>query len=988
MRKGIKIGYRLVKSENCSGFQNLEYELSERFNAGDVVKALLKHTSYVNVSWCDDSDDGMKKEDSCTGQEFVDRGMRNARGGCSYSIKATYNDGTGMTFGISANERYKSSCTLSVIVEVFFWSEEQIKALQDIAIPRLMGWIEDDEGAVMYIKTCLHETFGDYNDYPYYGNMYIMRDEPYVDLSVALRSIADDYEHGYNPDDHTGFNKKYYPRISVLFPSREQFERLSEDNGLVEFCRRSNIHALLGSWRKYYDLFDENEYELESETGWNSADSAETTYHLFEKEIIPDEPMFQMKTANGSYMDRKLMWESDLFDEIGSLYKKAEGSRRIGKELEKLEQLALSEAEKNCGKGGLLTGFFNAELTPEEFNDLDVADKEMAIKYLSGLGLMGIDKISKHYIEIYLSRYFIRTCACTMFEILNQLEREEKKTAETDSKWYLKIRAPQSWGKGSERYNWEKMLSRILGFYIEGSFSETYFQEPDATGNKDVPLKEKFTAPSDNSSECRNNKWDDYKEIYYDKFYADKTLIIQSIQIEDSHVTVLKGPNGIGRTTALSTIKAFFEVEFDDEGYMVDTKKYIEGKKILGSDTRVLKHFDQHPVLYISFEGVSGKNWRELFYRVKMELLRELDRHKCVLECVGLPEEEKVSITTALKTDTTPYQHGKEDNKRLKEDMKQFLRVFGLLSSSLKKYHQQNTIILIDDYDIPLENSRFIGAYDKMAGFLRALFENMLITNRNLEFAVITGNARMSEEAIFDGFENVTIYSVFDEKYKPYFGLSYDEVLTMFSSAGINVDKDVLKKEMTEWCEKYCCWFHSPDNDANFASDVRYGTGRVIKLINDKFGGRKKIPLPIKPYTSEMLEKWKDYFSNEQECPQEWRENQYGKYYFRDDKSMKLYVFQIPLEPKRYWFLTIFVSYDDPSNKLKVKNYSLDYEDAEDSHYEFMVTEEKICKKFGIEPDHKRMYLHEYFCEYLTVSRGQWLLSKLSPYITAEYHFD
>lgn len=146
---------------------------------------------------------------------------------------------------------------------------------------------------------------------------------------------------------------------------------------------------------------------------------------------------------------------------------------------------------------------------------------------------------------------------------------------------------------------------------------------------------------------------------------------------------------------------------------------------------------------------------------------------------------------------------------------------------------------------------------------------------------------------------------------------------------------------------------------------------------------------PIKPYTSEMFEKWIKYLSNVQECPQEWLENQYGKYDFRDDKSMKLYVFQIPLEAKRYWFLTIFVSYDDPSNKLKVKNYSLDYEDAEDSHYEFMVTEGEICKEFGIAPDHKRMYLHEYFCEYIAGgSGGPGLLSRLSPYITAEYHFD
>lgn len=135
--------YELVEKTNIWHSLCLTYKPAERFNAGDVVRALLKHTSDVRVEWEDNGDVGMKDGDSCTGQEFVYPAMLNAWGGCSYNIEATY-DGMRMRFCTFTNEQNISSGNIMVFVNTRAFSEEQLKELQDVTIPRLLGWIGDD----------------------------------------------------------------------------------------------------------------------------------------------------------------------------------------------------------------------------------------------------------------------------------------------------------------------------------------------------------------------------------------------------------------------------------------------------------------------------------------------------------------------------------------------------------------------------------------------------------------------------------------------------------------------------------------------------------------------------------------------------------------------------------------------------------------------------------------------------------------------------
>lgn len=115
------------------------------------------------------------------------------------------------------------------------------------------------------------------------------------------------------------------------------------------------------------------------------------------------------------------------------------------------------------------------------------------------------------------------------------------------------------------------------------------------------------------------------------------------------------------------------------------------------------------------------------------------------------------------------------------------------LSECLEKYHKQKVVILIDEYDVPLENAYFNGFYEQMACFIRLLFESALKTNESLKIAVVTGCLRISGESIFTGLNNLKVVSVLDDSYAEYFGFTQDEVDSFFESYSITQRKEEVK---------------------------------------------------------------------------------------------------------------------------------------------------------------------------------------------------
>jgi hypothetical protein len=169
---------------------------------------------------------------------------------------------------------------------------------------------------------------------------------------------------------------------------------------------------------------------------------------------------------------------------------------------------------------------------------------------------------------------------------------------------------------------------------------------------------------------------------------------------------------------------------------------------------------------------------------IKADIIREYDRHRYVLEGSYLTDAQKKKYNDII------------EEKVSEADYATSLK---FLSECLAKYHGKNTIILIDEYDVPLENSYFEGFYDKMITFIRSLFESAVKTNDSLEFAVITGCLRISKESIFTGLNNLQVNSLLTVDYAEYFGFVQEEVDLMLEYYQLESKKEELKS----WYDGY-----------------------------------------------------------------------------------------------------------------------------------------------------------------------------------------
>ncbi len=167
--------------------------------------------------------------------------------------------------------------------------------------------------------------------------------------------------------------------------------------------------------------------------------------------------------------------------------------------------------------------------------------------------------------------------------------------------------------------------------------------------------------------------------------------------------------------------------------------------------------------------------------------------------------------------------------------MTKYCTALQTLSKCLEKYHKQKVIILIDEYDVPLENAYFNGFYDQMVSFIRSIFESALKTNNSLAFAVITGCLRISKESIFTGLNNLNVVSVLDENYSEYFGFTQDEVDTLLEAYGIPQKKNEVKT-----------WY----NGYLFGTTEVYNPWSVINYVKDIVWKNTEFPKPYWSNTS------------------------------------------------------------------------------------------------------------------------------------------
>ncbi len=314
---------------------------------------------------------------------------------------------------------------------------------------------------------------------------------------------------------------------------------------------------------------------------------------------------------------------------------------------------------------------------------------------------------------------------------------------------------------------------------------------------------------------------EDFKRII-DKngYFVDKTLMIQKLIESEAMVTLFTRPRRFGKTLNQFMIRRFFEDERTEKGKKVDNGDLFDGLAITKCGEEILSHQQQYPVIFLSLKSAKQPNFEEAYKKLCGEIAGEFRRHQYLLEGNSLADDQK-NIFQKIMTKQSDYG---EYNDALK-----------FLSECLWQYHGKNTIILIDEYDVPLENAYFRGFYDEMIDFIRSLFESALKTNPYLEKSVITGCLRISKESIFTGLNNLKVDSVLRTEYGDSFGFTESEVEEMLAYYN-------LQEELTEVKRWY---------DGYLFNDIEiYNPWSIINFVYDRDHKITQFALPYWSNTS------------------------------------------------------------------------------------------------------------------------------------------
>ena len=279
-------------------------------------------------------------------------------------------------------------------------------------------------------------------------------------------------------------------------------------------------------------------------------------------------------------------------------------------------------------------------------------------------------------------------------------------------------------------------------------------------------------------------------------YFIDKTLLIKDLLDNKADVNLFTRPRRFGKTLNMSMLQYFFENSSKDNSYL------FEGLNIMKEGEEYTSHMGKYPVINLSLKSAKQPTFELAYISIRRRIAEEYKRHEYILEHQEL-KHEKERYLKILK------EQGEEGD---------YIDSLYFLCECLEKYHNKKVIILIDEYDVPLENAFFEGFYDKMISFIRSLFESALKTNSSLEFAVITGCLRISRESIFTGLNNLNIISILNDRYAEYFGFSDDEVKELTKDYKLEEKYSLIK----DWYNGYI-----------FGQTNVYNPWSVIKFIYD-----------------------------------------------------------------------------------------------------------------------------------------------------------
>lgn len=277
---------------------------------------------------------------------------------------------------------------------------------------------------------------------------------------------------------------------------------------------------------------------------------------------------------------------------------------------------------------------------------------------------------------------------------------------------------------------------------------------------------------------------DDFEEIIVKGYYyVDKTLMIKNLLDKKGKVNLFTRPRRFGKTLNLSMLKYYFE-DTGDAGKNEKNAELFSGLAIADTGKEYADEMGKYPVIMLTLKSAKQNSFGMAYAMLKDAIAQEYARHEEAV--VGKLENQAVRE----KYMRIREQRG-EDND--------YFNSVAFLSDCLYQAYGKKCVILIDEYDVPLENSFFRGFYDEMAGFIRSLFESALKTNPYLEFAAITGCLRVSRESIFTGLNNLKMCSIMDESYGEHFGFTEQEVQKMLAF----YKREEKLEEVRKWYDGY-----------------------------------------------------------------------------------------------------------------------------------------------------------------------------------------
>ena len=308
--------------------------------------------------------------------------------------------------------------------------------------------------------------------------------------------------------------------------------------------------------------------------------------------------------------------------------------------------------------------------------------------------------------------------------------------------------------------------------------------------------------------------------IVRDNYYIDKTMYIKDIIDNQSRVILITRPRRFGKTLNMSTLRYYFDYRAKD------SQELFKGLKIMSQDEKYTSKLGYYPVIYLTLKDINGSTFDEALIQLKTELLELYIDHAYLLKSEKLLDIEKERFNNILN---------------FRADKIEIQKALYFLSRLLYKEYERPAILLIDEYDVPIQSAYVEGYYEEAIKFLKTFYGTTFKDNPYLEKTVLTGVSRVAKESIFSGTNNINVFTVLDNEFADDFGITEEEMDKVIEDFKVEDDKEEIKK----WYDGYKIGekegIYNPWSILNYLTDkqlkpywVNTSSNDLIKLILKK----------------------------------------------------------------------------------------------------------------------------------------------------------